>query len=182
MKREKQQEGIYKEPTAFVSMPEAQTECEVRDGNGEWKRENAVSKFQTPVRIELNTADSLTLVRVPGIGEGTAHLILKWRKKYGGFYSTNQLREFIKWEGAENYMEDWCETWFWTDEQFVQKMKVNEISFKTLVNHPYLSYDQVKAIMNWKNRHKTLKSMADMEQTGAFAPEELEALSHYVSF
>ena len=43
--------------------------------------------------IELNLADSLQLVSLPGIGPGYTKRIIKYREKLGGFYSVEQLSE-----------------------------------------------------------------------------------------
>ena len=139
-------------------------------------------KFRTVVKVELNTADSAMLIRIPGIGSGTAHAIISYREKLGGYYCSDQLRERITWEGSEKYMDEWCNEWFWTDVQFVQKLAINELSFKELVHHPYLSYDQVKAICQWRDRHKGIAGRGDLEQMGVFGSDELDRLMHYVTF
>jgi competence protein ComEA len=46
-----------------------------------------------PDKINLNTADSITLVRLPGIGPKLAHRILERRRENGAFTDVNQLRE-----------------------------------------------------------------------------------------
>ena len=43
--------------------------------------------------LELNSADSATLVAVPGIGPAFARGILKYREKLGGYHSLDQLAE-----------------------------------------------------------------------------------------
>ena len=46
-----------------------------------------------PNIINLNTADSGTLVRLKGIGPVTAGKIIAWRKEHGSFTNINQLLE-----------------------------------------------------------------------------------------
>ena len=45
------------------------------------------------VKINLNTADSATLVSLNGIGPVTAQRIISYRKAKGKFYSVNELKE-----------------------------------------------------------------------------------------
>ena len=52
-----------------------------------------VEKFRHYVSLDLNTVDSLTLLRVPGIGPSFAHRILSLRQRLGGYYTVLQLQE-----------------------------------------------------------------------------------------
>ena len=45
------------------------------------------------VKIDLNTADSITLVSLPGIGKGISHRILQRRRELGKFSSMEQVWE-----------------------------------------------------------------------------------------
>ncbi len=139
-------------------------------------------KFQQVVKLELNTVDSATLVRVPGIAEGTARAILSYREKLGGYYSAEQLREKLTWESAQKNLDSWCNEWFWADESLILKFNINALSFKELVHHPYLSYEEVKAIVKWRDRHKKVANIADLKQLGIEDSTKLEKLLHYVEF
>ncbi len=139
-------------------------------------------KFKQKIRIELNTADSATLVRVPGIGARTALTILNYRDKLGGFYSAEQLREKLVWDYALSYLDEWCRDWFWADEQFVQKLNINKLSFKELARHPYIGYENTKTIFYWRKQHGDIHSRTELEQMGIFTPEKLDQLMHYISF
>lgn len=139
-------------------------------------------KFQTVVRIELNTVDSATLVRVPGIAGRTAQTILHYREQLGGFYSADQLREKLTWEGAQKYMDSWCNEWFTVDEYFIQKLPINKLSFKELLKHPYLDFEEVKAICKWRDRHELVHNREELEQLGITDSTQIEKLLHYVEF
>ena len=139
-------------------------------------------KFQNVIQIELNTVDSATLVRVPGIAGRTAQTILHYREQLGGFYSTEQLREKLTWEGAQKYLDSWCNEWFTVDEYFVQKMQINTLSFKELIKHPYLNFEEVKAICKWRERHEKVHNREELEQLGITDPAQIDKLLHYVEF
>lgn len=47
-------------------------------------------------KINLNTADSLTLISLPGIGKGLSHRILKRRRELGCFANMEQVLEVYK--------------------------------------------------------------------------------------
>lgn len=58
------------------------------------------SNTPLPNIINLNTADSATLVRLKGIGPATAHKIVMRRKKSGPFTDVNQLKEVGRFPAA----------------------------------------------------------------------------------
>lgn len=144
--------------------------------------EDYMGKFRQVVKLELNTVDSATLVRIPGIAEGTARAILTYREKLGGYYSPEQLREKLTWESAQINLDSWCNEWFWADESLIQKTQINTLSFKELLNHPYLDFKDVKAIVKWRDRHQKVANIADLRQLGIDDSVKLEKLLHYVEF
>lgn len=47
-------------------------------------------------KINLNTADSLTLIALPGIGKGLSHRILERRRQLGKFSNMQEVLEIYK--------------------------------------------------------------------------------------
>ncbi|MBQ0056244.1 MAG: helix-hairpin-helix domain-containing protein [Bacteroidales bacterium] len=139
-------------------------------------------KFRQPTKFELNSIDSVTLIRIPGIGAATAHMIISYRQQLGGYYSAQQLAEKITWEGSAERLKDWNENWFWTDEKKIRRLHINEASFKELVHHPYLNYDQVKAIFNWKDRHGQINNIDELAQIADIDSTQSAKLARYVEF
>lgn len=139
-------------------------------------------KFTEPMRLELNVVDSVTLVRVPGIGGMTASVILRYRERLGGFSSPEQLRECIHWESAQKYMDGWVSEWFKADENLIKKSDVNHLSFKELLRHPYLTYDQVGQLCRRREKVGSLRSLEELRQLDTFGPEDLERLRPYLQF
>lgn len=166
----RRQVKTYNTPRETTTSPATPTE-EPKDG-----------KFKQPVLFELNSIDSLTLLRIPGIGEGTARTILQYRERLGGFYSVDQLREKLTWDGAQQHLDEWCTQWFWVDENLIQKIQINRLQFKELLKHPYLDYEDVKAIVKWRDRHKSVQKEADLRQLWPSDSTKLEKLLHYIEF
>ena len=91
-----------------------------------------IHKFTEPHRFDLNTVDSLTLIRIPGIASHTASVILRNRQRYGGFHNVSQIREFLTWDAALVYMDDWCTLWFTADASRLIHLPVNSASIAQL--------------------------------------------------
>lgn len=101
------------------------------------------------LHIELNSADSISLIKLPGIGPAYAHRILKYRSLLGGFTTSNQLLEVYgfrleKFEPLRQFV--------YVNAAAVKKINLNTDDFKTVNRHPYISYELTKQIFDWKRK------------------------------
>lgn len=144
--------------------------------------ENYPHKFTEPHRFDLNTIDSLTLIRIPGIAARTASVILKQRQRYGGFHSPSQLAEFLTWQAAQDYMDEWCTLWFTADAQRLRPIAINTATISELQRHPYISHEQAVDIANYRRRHKRIASATELQQLSSFSTQSIELLLPYLSF
>lgn len=109
------------------------------------------TKSKTIKVIDINSADSLTLLEVRGIGPSFAKRILKYRTILGGFIFKKQLMEVY---GFTPEMYAQIENQIEIKPFSLEKINLNKDDFKTINNHPYLSYEHTKEIFN--QRRKTL--------------------------
>lgn len=131
-------------------------------------------KLSAGESVDLNTADTTLLQRVPGIGSYFARQIVNYRNRLGGFYSSRQLLEiddfpqqalpFFKASGTPN------------------KLNVNQLTLNELKRHPYLNYYQARAIVDYRRLRGPLKSLDDLRLLRDFTPADMERLSHYAAF
>ena len=54
--------------------------------------------------VDLNRTDSLTLLRMKGVGPWVAGRILEARRKWGGFAAPEQLQEALGWDSLANVL------------------------------------------------------------------------------
>ena len=106
--------------------------------------------------VNINTADTTLLKQLPGIGGAYAKWILNYREKLGGYCETEQLLEVYRMDttrfnGIKNYVK--------IDSTFIpNKLKINSDTFKALLKHPYLEYDDVKKIVNYREQKGMITS------------------------
>ena len=137
----------------------------------DWKS----NKFHTLTKVDVNTADTAMLRRIPGVGAKTSEAIVRYREKLGGFYSVEQLRE-IKMVSPE--LLEWMEV----SSPNVQKIPVNEASFQALNSHPYISYEQTKALLQYIRLYGKVKDEQALLETGIFTKEDVERLKPYLVY
>lgn len=105
---------------------------------------------QPKALIDINTADSLALISLRGIGPTTAHDIIAYRQRLGGFHSKEQLFDLAVVQ-QQNY--ELFEQEIWCDSCKIRKIDINFVAPKELAEHPYMTPPRVRKII----KHRQLK-------------------------
>ena len=129
-----------------------------------------------PPTLELNATDSVALVALPQIGEIMASRIHRYRDRLGGFVCYEQLYEI---KGMDSARFTTIKPYLLLDTSNIRKLEVNRDEFKALLRHPYLEYEQVKAIVNHRERKGLIR---DWEQLQGIVGEVNPLLESYVRF
>jgi DNA uptake protein ComE-like DNA-binding protein len=129
--------------------------------------------------VDLNTVDSTTLVELPQIGPYTAVRIIEFREKLGGFVDKEQLRDV---KGMDDARFAAIQPYINLGVVEIRKVDVNRADFKTLVHHPYLSYEQVKRIVNQREKRGMIKNWAQLEELLKEEGEVNPLLEQYVKY
>jgi len=111
-----------------------------------------------PDKIDLNTADSQTLVRLNGIGPTLAHKIVTKRKTLGGFVGHAQLLEIYRFPDTVYKM---LQQRLVIDLKTVKRYPLNTVSFEELKDHPYIGEKVARNIILFR---EGLKGYSDIEQ------------------
>ncbi len=109
----------------------------------------SISGTAKPLHIGINTADSITLLQVKGIGPYYAGAIVKYRKRLGGYVDRAQLMELYNMD-AQRYAL-WCKS-LYLDSLPTKQLSVNTATFKELLRHPYIDYNTTKYIVNKRQK------------------------------
>ncbi|MDO4695725.1 ComEA family DNA-binding protein [Porphyromonas sp.] len=92
-----------------------------------------ITKMKPGATVDLNSADTLLLQRIPGIGPSFARRIVKYRELLGGYYCVEQLQEVYGMD-REKYNKI---SPFMQIRTGVRRMT---ILVDSIPRHPYLSY------------------------------------------
>jgi len=130
-------------------------------------------------KLELNSADSLSLVTVNGIGPVLASRIIKYRNLLGGYYSTRQLREVYGLSG-ENYEK--INEYFIVDTLKINKIRINFSEFSGMIRHPYLSKSQVSLILKSRTKNGPFRSGEDLIRNNLLDSISFQRISFYLTF
>ncbi len=129
--------------------------------------------------VDLNTVDSTTLVELPQIGPYTAVRIIEFREKLGGFIDKEQLRDV---KGMDDARFAAIQPYINLAAVEIRKVDVNRADFKTLVHHPYLNYEQVKRIVNQREKRGMIKNWEQLESLLMEEGDVNPLLEQYVAY
>ena len=135
-------------------------------------------KFPVGTIVELNQADTLTLKKIPGIGSTFARRIVGYRELLGGFYTVEQLAEVY---GIDEERYNSLSPWFKVDTTRIRPLRVNQLSYKELLRHPYLNSLQVRQLDRLR-RKAPLQSWNDFILLEEFSTVDYQRLRPYLSF
>ena len=136
-------------------------------------------KFPIGTVIELNQADTVSLKKIPGIASTYANRIVKFRKLLGGFYTIEQLKEVY---GMTDERYQALQQWFSVNPLHIVALAVNQAEFKALNRHPYITYEQTKALMQLRKQYKNHLKWSNIQLLEEFTVEDLNRLKPYLSF
>lgn len=128
--------------------------------------------------VELNTADTLDLQKVPGLGVGLSRRIVERRTKLGGFYSLHQLEEIF---GIDSARYAKITPYLTLNTSRVQKININTADVKTLVTHPYLDLYMAKSIVVHRKKIGHYTAISQIKQAALIYDELYDKLAPYLS-
>lgn len=167
-----------KSPSLYIlPVPTAATDDSLRMPEDIAKRPVTPPRTKTPRPadpVELNTADSVTLVKINGIGPYYASRIIRYRQRLGGFYSVRQLKEL----GMTYFNVDSSAHLFHVNPDLIRKHDLDTMSFKAVLRHPYLEYEDVQMIFNAKKKYRNI-SYDTLEQHNVLARHKLKKIKAY---
>lgn len=152
-------------------------------GNRTFKRSSRPTRKseKTDEIVEINSADTTTFKKLRGIGSGYARMIVNYREKLGGFYSSKQLLEVYKFP-AETYEK--IKNQLSVDTTLIRKINVNTATVKELKQHPYISYYQALSIVENRDLAPEMRynSLYDMVVDEDLQKEDILRVAPYFSF
>lgn len=172
--------GKYKDKERRVIVKEAKRPSDsLCNRRNEWKTDflkyPKQEKYSAGIIIDVNTADTSILKKIPGIGSVISRNIVNYRNRLGGFYDAQQLLEV-------KYVDSTLLKWFEVKSGVFRKISVNKASIDELRSHPYMDFYKAKAIVDFRRKRGPIKGMSQISMFSEFTEEDIDRLIHYFSF
>ncbi|MEI6138133.1 MAG: helix-hairpin-helix domain-containing protein [Mariniphaga sp.] len=143
-----------------------------------FKQRNFVKPVEKPVSlVELNSADSINLLEIKGIGPVFASRIIRFRNLLGGYCSVSQLKEIYGMK-PENF--ETVSPCFTVDQTAIKTFNINFSTVQELGRHPYIGFKTARRILKLRDQKGKFYSTNDL--TTVVSSDTLLKLSPYLRF
>ena len=132
-------------------------------------------KYPEGTVIDLAVADTCQLKKIPGIGSAIARAIVNYRKRLGGYYRVEQLKEV-------QFVTPEMLKWFVVKTDTICRLPINHAGLDKLRSHPYLNFYQAKVIVEYRRKKGKIKSLSQLSLYEEFTEKDLNRLAIYFSF
>lgn len=129
--------------------------------------------------VELNSADSTTLMLLNGIGPAFARRIIRYRDRLGGFTDITQLMEVY---GFTPELLAHIAPHLTLDSANHRRLPVNSIPLKQFIKHPYVDYYFARDLVNLRSRGVTFTTPDDLRAIPSCTDTLLTKLLPYLDF
>ncbi len=127
--------------------------------------------------VELNSADTVALKSLPGIGSVLSRRIIKYRDLLGGFYSAKQLLEVY---GLSPECFQKAESLLALDTLKIKKLDVNFSSAEELAAHPYIGKKLGREIVTFRSKKGLIPDPAVLLEKKVLEKQQFEKIRPYL--
>ncbi len=131
------------------------------------------------VLVEINSADSVMMESIRGIGPAFASRIIRYRNRLGGFYNKEQLKEVY---GIDSLKYQQLSDYIVVDESLIEKININTATFEHLKRHPYLNFKQINALIQYRLQHGNYGNLDDLHKVLILNEKIIRKIGPYISF
>jgi competence ComEA-like helix-hairpin-helix protein len=136
-----------------------------------------VEKTERNYQVEINSADSVELKNLPGIGEKLSKRIVKYRDLLGGFHTIDQLKEVY---GLPEETINGLEKMLLIDQGKIKKVDLNFADWNELARHPYIQKSRAQKIIQFRTKYGSFNNLSVLCDSMILNMEEYTRLKPYL--
>ena len=175
---------LVKELYKFIELPENLFKAKINkksdhETNEQYKSITKELLVELP-NFDINTADTATLQTIKGIGSVLSQRIVEFREKLGGFVDGNQLYEVYNLDSVVvlTLMKK-----MYIDGDFIpERLFINQVVEEELAGHPYISWQQARLIIAYRNQHGDFYSAQDLLKIYAVEDNDVRRIISYLDW
>ncbi|MDB9932003.1 helix-hairpin-helix domain-containing protein [Flavobacteriales bacterium] len=153
---------LYQSLEPYIQFPEKEVKEEIQE---------------TLEIVELNSAKFYEIKKGLNITSKQAGMVISYREKIGGFVNLSQLNEVY---GLEDFdLKSLAKVEI--NLQSISLININTATFKELVAHPYLSFSDVKKIVNYRDMHGDFVDLEQIHQNNLINLKQYRKIAEYLT-
>jgi competence protein ComEA len=153
---------LYQSLEPYIQFPEKEVKEEIQE---------------TLEIVELNSAKFYEIKKGLNITSKQAGMVISYREKIGGFVNLSQLNEVYGLEDFDLKSVAKVEI----NLQSISLININTATFKELVAHPYLSFSDVKKIVNYRDMHGDFVDLEQIHQNNLINLKQYRKIAEYLT-
>jgi competence protein ComEA len=175
--------SLYKQLYDFIRLPARRIDLKKRfpvagDRILYKKRAEPRGTKEVKKKFDINTADTLLLKSVYGIGSRLAARIIKFRDRLGGFVNPEQLYKVY---GLDSMVVGRLLSAGDIHADFIpDKININTADASRLSVHPYIGFKLADLLVSYRFQHGDFKEVNDIKKLTIVPPDQLERLLPYI--
>lgn len=118
-------------------------------------------KRKTYTSVNVNSADTTALTAIAGLYPNEAKAVINHRKRLGGYVSSEQIKEALKWMDNDNRRNEIMSR-LNIDPNSITKININRSSVNRMASHPYINFYQARAIYEYRHNNGKIKSIDEL--------------------
>ncbi len=139
---------------------------------------DTLGPFSFPVTlVEINSADSVQLLLVNGIGPYFAGKIIRYRNRLGGFINLDQLLEI---RGMDPEKLQNLRNQVIIDTLFLVKINLNTATINDFKSHPYISPRLAESLVKYKEFAGSIRNIDELLENRIITMQEFNRLRPYI--
>jgi DNA uptake protein ComE-like DNA-binding protein len=145
------------------------------------RRTDGSGGYNEPQRqpIDINSSDSATLVKLPGIGPVLSARIIKYRNFLGGYARIDQLKEVY---GLPEETFEAIKGRVVADTLFIRKTNINTAEYKEISRIPYLEKYEVSSILKYREISGRINNLQELTGNKILSPEKAAKMGVYLKY
>jgi DNA uptake protein ComE-like DNA-binding protein len=129
--------------------------------------------------LSINTADTLDLQRLPGIGPVFSRRICSYRTLLGGYANKEQLLEVY---GMDSSRFLSLQEYIFIDTSLIERININQSLLKPLMRHPYIDFALAKMIVTERGKNGKYNSLEDVRKRLHLPENTFLKITPYIGF
>ncbi len=135
-------------------------------------------KSKPKLIVDIGTADTDELEKLPMVGEYLAQKISGYREKLGGFYSIEQVKE-VRGMRDSTFMVI-LPLLILKDSANLRKININSADFNELNRHPYIDNAPANLIISYRKQHGAFREVEDLRKVALVDAELYRKIAPYL--
>jgi DNA uptake protein ComE-like DNA-binding protein len=131
------------------------------------------------VRIDINSCDSVALVRLPAIGPVLSARIIKYRRLLGGYDRIDQLKEVY---GLTPETYEIIQDKVFADSTAITRININSAGYKELAHFPYFEKYEITAIMKYRELKGKITGINELINNKLITAEKANKVRPYLKY